>query len=226
MRGPGDQEAKTGPCSLLESTIASLNVPFYDVTLSVTPAKVLEMARDAGIDYMWTDDRERQDLRTVTDMGKMTPSKFDTILGIGQYPVTVLDHANGMATFAADGLRAQAHFVSKVIEGDDVRLQRDAAEPGPAQDPQPAGDQRPRLRAEPGQRRQADGSGWQTAGKTGTWEYSTSRNENAHAWMVGYTKKLAAAVWVGNRAEEKAIADKNGARSGARASRPRSGGSS
>ena len=37
----------------------SLNVPFYDLTVSLTPAKVLEMARDAGINYMWTDDLER-----------------------------------------------------------------------------------------------------------------------------------------------------------------------
>ena len=50
--------ARTGACSLLESVDLSLNVPMYDVTVSVTPAKVLEMARDAGIDTMWTDDRD------------------------------------------------------------------------------------------------------------------------------------------------------------------------
>jgi membrane peptidoglycan carboxypeptidase len=65
-----DKTLKTGLCTLLDSTIASLNVPFYDVTVSVSPAKVLEMARDAGIDYMWTDDRARQDLRTITDFAR------------------------------------------------------------------------------------------------------------------------------------------------------------
>jgi membrane peptidoglycan carboxypeptidase len=111
---------RTGACTLLESTVNSLNVPFYDVTLSVTPAKVLELARDVGIDDMWNDNRERQDLRRITDWKTMTPSQFDIILGIGQYPVTVVDQANAMATFAAKGLRAKAHFVGKVTQGDET----------------------------------------------------------------------------------------------------------
>ena len=41
---------------------------------------------------------------------------FSTEVGIGQYGVTVLDHANGMATFAAGGKRAQAHFVREVTK--------------------------------------------------------------------------------------------------------------
>ncbi len=105
----------SGACTLLDSTVASLNVPFYGLTLSVSPAKVLEMAKAAGIDFMWTDDRVRQDLTKVKDMAEVTPSKFDTIVGIGQYPVTVLDHANGMATFGADGVRSQAHFVPTCV---------------------------------------------------------------------------------------------------------------
>jgi membrane peptidoglycan carboxypeptidase len=74
----------TTPCSLLQSTISSLNVPYYAVTLSVTPTKVLEMARDAGIDHMWNDDRDRIDLRGI-DTRTVVPTQFDTILGIGQY---------------------------------------------------------------------------------------------------------------------------------------------
>jgi membrane peptidoglycan carboxypeptidase len=31
---------------------------------------------------------------------------------------------------------------------------------------------------------------------TGTWQAENSR-KNAHTWMVGYTRALAAAVWVG-----------------------------
>ena len=116
---PSDQ-ARTGACSLLESVALSLNVPVYDVTVSVSPAKVLEMARDLGIDAMWTDDAHRQDLRGTADMTSLVPSKFDIVLGIGQYPVTVLDQANAMATLAAGGLRATAHFVKQVHAGDSV----------------------------------------------------------------------------------------------------------
>jgi membrane peptidoglycan carboxypeptidase len=52
--------------------------------------------------------------------------------------------------------------------------------------------------------------GWDTAGKTGTWELNNASNDNAHAWMVGFDKKLAVAVWVGNKAEVKAIKNKDG----------------
>ena len=62
-RRPTATTSTTRRARLLQSTISSLNVPFYALTVSVTPTKVLEMARDAGIDYMWNDDRERQDLR-------------------------------------------------------------------------------------------------------------------------------------------------------------------
>jgi membrane peptidoglycan carboxypeptidase len=204
-----DKTLKTGLCTLLDSTIASLNVPFYDVTASVSPAKVLEMARDAGINYMWTDERVRQDLRTITDFGKVTPSKFDIILGIGQYPITVLDHANGAATFAAAGLRANAHFVSKVTKNDKVLYGETL--PNPTQpkilNQQAIND----LTYAMSQVNGTDVGGWQTATKTGTWEYNKRTDQNAHAWNVGFTKNLAAAVWVGNRGDEKAIVDKNGA---------------
>src|SRR5690606_21053628 len=85
------------PCSLLQSTISSLNVPFYQVTLSVGPASVLTLARDAGIRWMWNDAGEAIDLVAQPDMPAVVPSQFDAHLGIGQYGITVLDHANGLA---------------------------------------------------------------------------------------------------------------------------------
>ncbi len=206
---PTDMNKKTGACSLLNSTIASLNVPFYELTVSVTPAKVLAMARDAGIDYMWTDQRVRQELYKTKDTATLTPSKFDIILGIGQYPITVMDHANGLATFAAGGLRAQAHFVTKVTDGD--RIVYGETLPKPNQQriliPQASDNLTYALSQVPSAK--SLNIGWDAAGKTGTWEYNKRTDQNAHAWMVGYTKKIAAAVWVGNEKDEKAIVDKN-----------------
>jgi membrane peptidoglycan carboxypeptidase len=195
------------PCSLLDSTINSLNVPFYQVTLSVSPAKVLQMARDAGIEYMWTDDLERRDLRGVQDMGTEVPSKFDTILGIGQYPITVVDHANGVATMAAGGLRANAHFVQTVLKGDQVVYGETLPRPDQARimSPQNINDLTYALSQVSSAKLNI---GWDTAGKTGTWEYGPKPTENAHAWMVGFDRKIAAAVWVGNKAEEQPIRDK------------------
>ena len=40
-------------------------------------------------------------------------------------------------------------------------------------------------------------NGWDSAGKTGTWQAGQSVTENLHTWMVGYTGPLAAAVWLG-----------------------------
>jgi membrane peptidoglycan carboxypeptidase len=196
------------PCSLLQSTISSLNVPYYAVTLSTGPANVLKMARDAGIDYMWTDARERVDLRTLPNMGSVVPSRFDTILGIGQYPITVMDHANGLATFAAEGLRANAHFVAKVVKNNATVYAETLPKPN-----------QPRVFSQQNSNdltyalSQVSSAkvniGWDTAGKTGTWEFSQASTENADAWMVGFSKKLSAAVWVGNKAELHPLRDKN-----------------
>jgi membrane peptidoglycan carboxypeptidase len=38
---------------------------------------------------------------------------------------------------------------------------------------------------------------WGAAGKTGTWQSANSTTRNAHTWMVGYTRALAVAVWLG-----------------------------
>ena len=53
------------------------------------------------------------------------------------------------------------------------------------------------------------GNGWQAAGKTGTWEAGRSLDRNAHTWMVGYTRPLAAAVWLGTT-DGKALRTSNG----------------
>ncbi len=195
------------PCSLLNSTIASLNVPFYEVTMSVGAQKVLDMARAAGVDYMWNDARVRQPL-VGADLSKLVPSTFDTVLGIGQYPITVMDHANGVATFAAGGLRATAHFVTKVMDGDKTVYSETL----------PTGKE-PRILSPEAENdltyalSQVSAAklsnGWDSAGKTGTWELNANNDENADAWMVGFTRRLAAAVWVGNKGAEKALRDKS-----------------
>jgi membrane peptidoglycan carboxypeptidase len=209
---PGTHTPNTGICSLFESTTQSLNTTFYGLTVSVSPKKVLEMARDAGIDHMWSQDG-RVDFTSTTDMTKQTPSNFDTILGIGQYPITVADHANGLATFANNGVRATEHFVLKVLAGDQPVFGetlptngKQILNPGASADLtyalQNVGSAKvPAL----------NGAGFDTAGKTGTWEANNSIDTNAHAWMCGFTKKIATCVWVGNKKDEKPIKDKSNA---------------
>ncbi|MFC7481862.1 transglycosylase domain-containing protein [Luedemannella flava] len=204
--------AKCQPvCNLIDSTVASLNVPFFGLTEQLGADKVIDMARAAGIQDMWAsiDDKSvRQDLRKKTG-ADVTPYPFQTEVGIGQYPVTVVDHANGMATFAADGIRAQVHFVKSVTDGGKPIYSEQL----------PTGKDKPILnqnaindldytlsKVEAG--RLSDGT--DSASKTGTWQYGKSTVENAHAWTVGYTKQLATAIWVGNKSKEKPLRLKSG----------------
>jgi len=196
-------------CTLTDSTVASLNTPHYAVTVSVGPATVIDTARDAGIDFMWTDPnaqqrRSRIDLRTASG-GTLSPQPFRSEVGLGQYAVTVLDQANAMATFAAAGKRADAHFVKTVLRAgrpthEEVLQNRDIGL-SPAQ----IDDLTWTLSRTPAGKLK----GIDSATKVGTWQVGKSTTDNAHAWMVGYTPKLGMAVWIGNKAEEKAIEDLN-----------------
>jgi membrane peptidoglycan carboxypeptidase len=190
-------------CDLEEATQAGLLTTFYAVTASVTPAKVLATARDAGIDTMWTDTLERQELAGA-DVDALVPSRFDTVLGLGQYPVTVLDQANAMGTYAAGGLRATAHFVAEVRLGDEVLYR----EPGPAPGRTPiltAGQVADLTWAT-----RMGGTGAGLSGLPGVWEYGPDPAMNSDAWIVGFRPELAMAVWVGNKAESRPLLDAQG----------------
>ncbi|MCW2641453.1 MAG: Peptidoglycan glycosyltransferase [Dactylosporangium sp.] len=184
-------------CALWQATVASLNVPFFDLTEHLGAANVLDMAAKAGVDSMWADPKgaaspARIDLRGRS--GKDVMSNFSTELGIGQYGISVLDHANGMATFAAVGKRAQTHFVRSVIRRD----QQVYTEKLGATDIGLGQEQINELNWTLRQVEAAKlNNGWDVAGKTGTWQSGTSMTDNAHTWMVGYTRTLAAAVWLG-----------------------------
>jgi membrane peptidoglycan carboxypeptidase len=122
--------------------------------------------------------------------------------------VTVIDQANAMATFAAKGKRAQTHFVKEVsLDGTVVHAER----------PDPDGatvalsaDQLADLTWAMSRTAAGKVTGIASATKTGQWQVGDSPTDSAHAWIVGFTPHLGIAVWVGNKAEEKAIADKAG----------------
>jgi membrane peptidoglycan carboxypeptidase len=193
-----------GSCSLLDSVASTLYVPMYDVTLSVGPARVVDMARQAGIDTMRADDGTRVDLRTVNP-NTLVPSRFDTVLGLGQYPVTVLDQANAMATFAAGGLRATAHFVQRVAAGGRVVYSDTPPDPGQGRVLGAA------QLADVSYALSRSGAVPGMAVKTGNWTPTNDPTQNSHAWSIGYTSALAAAIWVGNKADERPIRDRTNA---------------
>jgi membrane peptidoglycan carboxypeptidase len=184
-------------CQLWQATVASLNVTFFELTEKLGPDKVLEMANKAGIESMWTD-RQGGPLPTRVDLngksGADVIGNFSTELGIGQYGVTVLDHANGMATFAAGGKRAQAHFVKTVKHKADTVYQEKVATTDLGLGQEKIDELNWTLRQVEAAKLN---NGWDVAGKTGTWQLGDSTVDNAHTWMVGYTGAIAAAVWLG-----------------------------
>jgi membrane peptidoglycan carboxypeptidase len=200
-------------CSLSEAVNGSLNVPLYAVAQKVTPARVLELARSAGIDSMWVPaspntTRQRYDLKG-TPTGQLTPSPFGGDVGLGAYPVTVEDQANAMATFAAGGVRAQAHFVAVVRRGEQVAYREPT---GPGQrvlNPAAVADLAWVMSQEPAGHL---AHGVASAAKTGVWALRNSAVETAHAWLVGFTSSLAMAIWVGNVENELPLRDSYGAR--------------
>ncbi|WP_238013150.1 transglycosylase domain-containing protein [Dactylosporangium sp. AC04546] len=201
-------------CTLDEAAVMSLNTPFYGLTEAVGAAKVVDVAHAAGVTTMWAtvDNRVRR-----VDLAR-PEGLFGTEVGIGQYPVTVLDQAAGMATFAARGLAARTHFLKEVwtdrkkTYGEVIRTVRI---PGVSE--RVADDVNAVLQGVPVRYGLGLADGRPVAGKTGTWQLGPTTGI-AHAWMVGHTASnpelkspgLAAAVWVGNKAEERVLLDRAG----------------
>ncbi|MEV4540108.1 transglycosylase domain-containing protein [Micromonospora echinaurantiaca] len=210
-------------CTLKVSTLKSLNVPFYHVTEDIGPDKVIQMARDAGVSTIWRSDTNPP---KAYDLTENDPEKiahpngpFFHVVGYGQYPITVLDHANGVATFANQGVYHKAHFLYSV-EKLDKNTGKWVKVPGGGE--KLKGQQRiPKdvvadvtsvLEQYPAQVNHRLDDGRKAASKTGTWEQKPDSPENGDAWMIGYTPQIASAVWVGNVKERKPLKMKNGTR--------------
>jgi membrane peptidoglycan carboxypeptidase len=207
-RRPGDD------VSLREATLESYNVPFYHLTMKIGTDKVIEMARQAGVRTMWaTDQHEAVDLGSKA-AEELTPAPFFSgITGYGQYPITVLDHANGMATFANRGVYHKAHFVTSIQQnqqGTWVTVGGEKLDPRQTIRQEVADNVSQVLRDYPKKVDHELAGGRPAAEKTGTWELNADSADNGNAWMVGYTPQLATAVWVGNRKDAKPLRTKDG----------------
>jgi membrane peptidoglycan carboxypeptidase len=226
-------------CTLREATVESLNVPFYSLATKLDETektkkngqdKVLQFARDAGIRYAWNTEVQDANKQRM-DLSANIPVMSGEV-GFGQYPITVLDHANGVATMAARGARAQSHFVAQVYKGAAL-VYREPFKPTqiPGFSQQMADDINSALQqvlqVGTGKNLQLAGNR-AAAAKTGTWQAeldetgkNTVKGQNSNAWMVGFvapdlSKKpqfygLATAVWVGSKVGDSAALKIKGA---------------
>jgi membrane peptidoglycan carboxypeptidase len=158
---------------------------------------------------------------TKGDPSKLGPDPFFNHIGFGQYPITVLDHATGLATFAANGVYHKPHFIKKVeyrtVEGKKtiwkpVPGTGERTKGQPRIDPKDIGEVNAVLKNYASTRLNDRDS----VSKSGTWQAGDDfPGQNSSAWYVGYTSQIATAVWVGNQVHESApIKDKYGNRIG------------
>ncbi|MFD0974927.1 transglycosylase domain-containing protein, partial [Plantactinospora endophytica] len=207
-------------CTLKESTIKSYNVPFYHLTEKIGADKVLSMARQAGVRTMWEtkDNPPKWHDLTKEKPEELAPEPFFNVVAYGQYPITVLDHANGLATLANGGVYNKAHFI-QLIEQQDPETGQWKKIGGAKADPKQriskdVADEVTSVLKNIPKDNNGNLEGREEAGKTGTWEYNQT-DDNAHAWMVGYTPQVATAVWVGSKDPKKPqIKTKGGANIG------------
>jgi membrane peptidoglycan carboxypeptidase len=220
-------------CQLWQMTRDSLNVPFYALTLSLDnqAAAVLETARAAGVTMMrdvipgkgnihFLNERKTTELAN-TGKGN-AGTVFDTEIGFGQYPITVIDHANGVASLAAGGQTAKAHFISEIYK-DDKKIFTESKKltAMPNFTPPMAADMAWTLE-KVATTQNWNPQGRKVAAKTGTWENGRKefKGDNAHSWTVGYAPAnraegyngVAVAVWVGNKGDELPIKTADGAK--------------
>jgi Membrane carboxypeptidase (penicillin-binding protein) len=200
-------------CTLRWATQVSYNVPFFHYVErsgqmgGTGAAGVVKAARDAGITMMTdTEHGNPHDLTNITDGTELARDPFDNHVAFGQYPVTVLDHANGVATLAAGGLYHKAHFVERVEQRDPAtdewQVIRSAKIEGEQRVEKPIADAITGVLATiPGLNGKSLANNRPAAAKTGTWEHPNGGNRDA--WVVGYTPQIAVAVWVGDPKNER-----------------------
>ncbi len=195
-------------CTLEQSTVLSLNTTFYAVTETIGADRVIDLAHRAGIRYLHGEEGWiNLDEVSPQEAARTVPNE----VGFGQYSITVLDEASAFATFAANGVAANTHFViSATLEGEQIYTEQTETQQVIDEDVM-ADTTYVLQQVVENTDRELDG-GRPAAGKTGTWEYGADPNENAHAWMAGYTPQVAASVWLGHQGDDAPLRDAEGRR--------------
>ena len=199
-------------CTLEHSIKQSLNFTFYWLADALGPEKVIEAAHKAGIQLIGDPNTTERHKIGNLDEAQLKKLGYGREVGFGQYAITPLDHANGVATIANNGVYNKAHFVREVDQRDPetgkfvpVKNTGEKLKPVAAFSPDVAAAAQHVLQEIPGINGVALDNGRKAIGKTGTWEFGKGGKpgDNGDAWMVGGTKELAAAVWVGREKENK-----------------------
>ena len=179
-----------GTCQVQECIGNSLNIPAVKVELGVGVQNVVQMARIMGAPP-W---QQNQDGSFSNDAD---PGSFGPSLTLGGYGETPLQMATGASVLAAQGVLRVPFAISKVEGGGSVIFQH-KDDPQQVVDPKVAFIMASMLSSDRnramifGRNSQLVIPGYAVAVKTGT------SDSFADAWTVGYTPRIALAVWMGN----------------------------
>ncbi|MFI1992434.1 transglycosylase domain-containing protein [Actinoplanes sp. NPDC020271] len=202
-------------CDLEQATVKSYNFPFYWIADQLGASKVVAAAKAAGINYIWNNDGKRIDLNK-TDASAWGSKNFSDEIGFGQFRVLPLDHATGVATIVAQGVRHQTHFIKSITSVDPATgkltsLKTISKSGTKVFDSAQMSDLTAVLEKIPDHAKHPLANGRDAIGKSGSWELSNKEsNKNGDAWFVGGIPQLAATVWVGGKGNRVALTEANG----------------
>ncbi|HJQ02288.1 MAG TPA: transglycosylase domain-containing protein [Jatrophihabitans sp.] len=196
-------DPSSGSYTLLNATTLSLNTVFGKLASLVGPANVVSTARAMGI----------PDTESATGPNPGAPTLMrnghpDAYVGIGNYPVRILDQAVGYATLADGGEFRSSYFIQKVTDSHGNVLYQHHDHAKRVLDGRVANDVTLSME------RVADTSGIglngdrPVAAKTGTVGIQDT-GDSSDGWTVGFTPQVSAASWVGSDKVEP-IYDANG----------------
>ena len=191
-------------CTLTEAMTRSLNTTYYGLAYEVGPEEVREtILAVTGLPETWEDGNLAGNT-VLANADGVTGSS----VGIGEYELRPFDQAQGFATLAADGVRRDAYFVTRVTDSEGAVLSENTGVPGEQVLPADVvNDVTVALKDVAGHSRRALDGGREVASKTGT---QGQGENNSDAWMVGYTPSIATAVWMGNDKPSDPIVNANG----------------
>ena len=179
-----------GTCQVQQCIGNSLNIPAVKVELGVGVPAVVDMARSMGAPP-W------QQQSNGSFSNDNPDSSFGPSLTLGGYGETPLQMATGASVLAAQGVLHQPFAITRIEQGGKT-IFRHTDQSKLVVDPRVAFIMATMLSNDAnremifGQNSQLVIPGWQVAVKTGT------SDSFADAWTVGFTPKIAVAVWMGN----------------------------
>jgi membrane peptidoglycan carboxypeptidase len=185
-----------GTYSLRRATTLSLNTVFGKLTSLVGPENVVKTAHAMGIPATESDSGPNPGAPTLMRHG--TP---DDYVGIGNYPVRILDQAVGYATLADGGVFRQSYFVQKVTDakGNVIYQHKDKAKR--VLDKRVANDTALAMEDVASTSEIPLAGDRPVAAKTGTVGIQGT-GDSSDGWTVGFTPQVSAASWVGSNKVE------------------------